>query len=124
MATPQHAKHEKRTYLGKSLLILGFLALAADLAVLAQPLDHLAARLSDGLLPLVPTIGLSFADALRAIAFHQVDYFSLVSRILVLFTATLAVVVGTALLRSPSARPSHSDLFQASSFRERETNNG
>ena len=124
MATPQHAKHESSTYLGKSLLVLGFLALAADLAVLAQPLDRLAAKLSDGLFSLVPTIGLSFADALRAVAFHQIDYFSLVSRILVLFTATLAVVVGAALLRSPSARSAHSDLLQAPSFREREANNG
>ena len=124
MATQQHAGREKRTYWGKSLVILGSIALVADAAIVVQPIEHLAGKLSDGLISLVPTIGLSFASAVRAVAFHQVDYFSLVCRILVLFTATVAVVVGSALLRSPSARSTQADLLHASGFREQETDNG
>jgi hypothetical protein len=119
MATRQHAGHSQKTLWGKLLVIFGSIALVADSSFLAQPFERLAERLSNGLFSLLPTIGLSFADAVRAVALHQVDYFSLISRILVLFTATVALVVGSALLRSP--RRADSDFLQGSSFRERET---
>src|ERR1700722_11511460 len=111
MATRQHASYKKRGFWGKALVILGSIALVADLAFLAQPLERLAEKLGEGLFGLLPSIGLSFVHAVRAFAFHQIDYFSLISRILVLFTATVALVVGSALLRSPSARSRRTDLL-------------
>jgi hypothetical protein len=124
MATAQDAGYEQRGYLGRILIILGSLALLSDLAFLAQPLERLVVRLREGLFALVPSLGLSFLSAARAIAFHQLDYFSLISRILVLFTAMVAVIVGVVLLRPPSTRSKHQDHLRASAFHERETENG
>ena len=106
------------------MIMLGSIALIADLAVLAQPIGRLAEKLNEGLFGLLPTVGLSFLHAARAIAFHQIDYFSLVVRILVLFTATVAVIVGTVLLQSPSARAVNGDGLQEYLSSERETRNG
>jgi hypothetical protein len=103
---------------------LGFVTLVADLEVLAQPLLRLAEGLHEGVFGLIPSLGLSFLNAAGAIAFHQVDYFSLISRILVLFTAAVAIVVGLALLRSQSEYPAGANRMSASTFREREINNG
>jgi hypothetical protein len=52
---------------------------------------------------LVPALGLSFLNTAREIALHQFDYFSLVSRILVLFTALVAIVIGAVVLSTRSA---------------------
>ena len=120
MATPQHARYEQRGYLGRILITLGSVAMLCDLAFLAQPLERLVERLRDGLFALVPSLGLSFLSAARAIAFHQLDYFSLISRILVLFTAMVAVIVGIVLLRPPSTRSTHQEHLRASAFDERE----
>jgi hypothetical protein len=100
MARRQLATQEKRRYMGRILVSLGFAGLIADLAFLAQPLERLAQKLSEGLLSLIPTLGLSVLNAARAIAFHQIDYFSLISRILVLFLALVALVTGTVLWNS------------------------
>jgi hypothetical protein len=98
--------------------------LVADLEVLAQPLARLAERLHEGVFGLLPSLGLSFLNAAGAFAFHQIDYFSLIPRILVLFTAVVAVVVGLALLRSQSEYPAGANRMSESTFREREINNG
>lgn len=86
--------------MGRILVSLGFAGLMADIAFLAQPLARLAQKLAEGLFSIVPALGLSVLNAARAIAFHQIDYFSLVSRILVLFLALVAVVAGTVLWNS------------------------
>jgi hypothetical protein len=119
MAKRQQVGNSQRNLWGKLLVITGSIALVADSSFLAQPFERLAEKLREGLFSLLPSIGLSFADAVRAVALHQVDYLSLISRILVLFTAMVALFVGSALLRSP--RRADSDLLQGSSFRERET---
>jgi hypothetical protein len=123
MAIPQHTGYEQRGYLGRILITLGSVAMLSDLAFLAQPLERMLERLREGLFAMVPSLGLSFLTAARAIAFHQLDYFSLISRILVLFTALVAVIVGIVLLRPPSKRSTHQDL-RASAFHPRETDNG
>jgi hypothetical protein len=124
MATPKHAGYEQRGYLGRILIILGSLAVLSDLAFLAQPLERLVERLHEGLFALVPSLGLSFLSAARAIAFHQLDYLSLISRILVLFTAIVAVIVGIVLLRPAYTRSTHQDHLRASAFHEQEPDNG
>jgi predicted tellurium resistance membrane protein TerC len=124
MATQQHAGNRQKGYWGRFLVMLGSVALIADLAFLAQPFERLAEKLSEGLFSVLPTVGLSFVHAARAFAFHQIDYFSLISRILVLFTAMVALVVGSALWKSTPAQPAHPDILQPSSFREQETDNG
>jgi hypothetical protein len=100
MAGRYLATQEKRRFMGRILVSLGFAGLIADLAFLAQPLERLAQKLSEGLFSVVPALGLSVLNAARAIAFHQIDYFSLISRILVLFLALVAVVTGTVLWNS------------------------
>jgi hypothetical protein len=123
MATPQHVANERKSYLGTILVALGLVALVADLEVLAQPLARLAERLHEGV-TLLPSLGLSFLNAASALALHQIDYFSLVTRILVLFTAAVAVVVGLALLRSRTADPTGANRMPRSTFGERESHNG
>jgi hypothetical protein len=124
MATPLHPEHGRKGYLGTILVTLGSVALVADLEVLAQPLARLAEKLHEGVFGLLPSLGLSFLNAAGAFAFHQIDYFSLISRILVLFTAAVAVVVGLVLLRSQSEYPTRANRMSASTFRKREIDNG
>ena len=124
METRQQPESTRRGLLAKIMVMLGSAALIADLAFLAQPIDRLAEKLNEGLFSLLPTVGLSFLHAARAIAFHQVDYFSLVTRILVLFTAMVAVIVGVTLLQSNAAHAPHGDPLRASAFSERGTHNG
>jgi uncharacterized iron-regulated membrane protein len=100
MVGRQYAAHDKGRYVGKILVAVGFAGLIADLAFLAQPLERLVQRLGEGFFSIVAALGLSFLNAARAIALHQIDYFSLVSRILVLFLALVAVVTGTVLWNS------------------------
>jgi hypothetical protein len=106
------------------MVMLGSIALLADLSFLVRPIERLAQSVSEGLFAFLPSLGLSFLHAARAIAFHQIDYFSLVARILVLFTAMVAVIVGTALLQSASARAANGDDLQEYLSSERETRNG
>ncbi len=68
MAPQQHAGYKKRGLMGRILVTLGSAALLADLSFLVQPLERLAARLSEGFFGLVPALGLSFLNAARAIA--------------------------------------------------------
>ena len=124
MAPQGHAGNEKRGYMGKILVALGSVALLGDLAFLVQPLERLAQKLGEGFFGFVPALGLSFLNAARAIALHQIDYFSLISRILVLFSAMVAVIAGIALLRSRSARAAGANPSHTSVFREGEIDNG
>ena len=80
---------------GRGLMILGVCVILTDLAFLAHPFMHLLAAAKAGLYGIVPAIGLSILQTARAIAFHHVDYFSLVGRILLLFSAAVAVVLGS-----------------------------
>jgi hypothetical protein len=121
MAKRQLAGGKQRGFWGGILVALGSGALLADLTSLALPFERLVEILRQGLLGIVPALGLSVLNAARAIAFHQIDYFSLISRILVLFSAMVAVVVGTVLLRSRSARTMGESHLGISTFHERET---
>jgi len=124
METRQHSENARQSLLGRILVILVSMAVIADLSFLVQPIERLAGRLGDGLFALLPSVGLSFLHAASAIVFHQVDYFSLVARILVLFTAMVAVIVGTALLQSASARAANLNALHQNLSSERETRNG
>ena len=124
METRPQSENTRRGLLGRIMVILGSMALLADLSFLARPIERLAEKLNEGLFGLLPTVGLSFLHAAKAIAFHQVDYFSLVARILVLFTSMVAVIVGISLLKSPSARAVNGDLLKEYLASERETRNG
>ncbi len=124
METRQQSESTRRRLVGRILVILGSMALIADLSFLAQPIERLAEKLSDGLFALLPSVGLSFLHAASAIVFHQVDYFSLVARILVLFTAMVAVIVGIVLLQSASARAANLNALHQNLSSGRETRNG
>jgi hypothetical protein len=124
MAPQQHAGYKKRGFMGRILVTLGSVALLADLSFLVQPFERLAARFSEGFFGLVPTLGLTFLNTARAVAFHQIDYFPLVSRILVLFSAMVAVIVGVALQRLRSERAAGTNPSHTSAFHEGETDNG
>ncbi len=124
MDTRQQSEHTRRSLLGKIMVAIGSIALLADLSVLVRPIERLVQSVSEGLFALLPSVGLSVLHAASAIAFHQVDYFSLVTRILVLFTAMVAVIVGVTLLHSTAATALHGNPLRASAFNERETHNG
>jgi hypothetical protein len=124
MDTRLQSENTRQGILGRIMVALGSIALLADLSFLVRPIERLAQSVSQGLFGLLPSLGLSFLHAASAIAFHQIDYFSLIARILVLFTAMVAVIVGIALLQSPSARAANGDLLQEYLSSERETRNG
>jgi hypothetical protein len=124
METRQQSERTRRRLLGRILVILGSIALIADLSFLAQPIERIAEKLSNGLFALLPSVGLSFLHAASAIVFHQADYFSLVARILVLFTAMVAVIVGSVLLQSASARAANLNALHQNLSSGRETRNG
>jgi len=113
-------------YLAKGLVAAGLLVLLADLSLFARPLAALAASLKESTLGVLPTLGMCLLNATQAIAFHQVDYFSLISRILVLFTAMVALIAGLALLR-PSASRARIQTFElllSNEVEKREMSNG
>ena len=124
METRLQSENTRRSLLGRIMVALGSIALLADLSFLVRPIERLAQSVSQGLFAFLPSLGLSFLHAASAIAFHQIDYFSLVARILVLFTAMVAVIIGIALLQSPSARAANGDALQEYLSSERETRNG
>ena len=94
MAKGRASDRKHRGYWSTGLLVLGLAALLADLAFLAAPLAHVAQNSTHGMFGLLPSVGLSLLQATRSIALHQVDYFSLVARILVLFLSLVALVTG------------------------------
>ena len=115
---------KQRGYWGKVLVVLGLVALGTDLSFLLQPLGMVAERSREGLLGLVPTLGMCILNATHAIAFHQIDFISLISRILVLFSAMVAVIAGTALLRPKSKRVQIIELMLSPEREGREITTG
>lgn len=121
MASLQAAGNRQGSRWGGLLATIGLAALIADLAFLATPVSRLIERAHNGVIGVVPSIGMSFLSAARAIAFHEVDYFSLVARILVLFSAMVAVIVGLVLTRRQSTRTLSSRQMRGQVSRERES---
>lgn len=105
----QPAAYKARCYMGRALLAVGLVALAADLAFLTPSFEHLIESWRQGLLGLVPMLGLSLLNAARAIALQQIDYFSLVSHILVLCSAFVLMVIGVVILSAQPTPPAASD---------------
>lgn len=100
MAKERTADYKQDEFIGKALVILGMVTLSADLTFLVRPVLSLIGRLQDGVLGVLPTLGGAILNVTQAIAFHEVNYVSVVWRILVLFVALVAVVVGAARLHA------------------------
>ncbi|HKV25607.1 MAG TPA: hypothetical protein VJN93_13520 [Candidatus Acidoferrum sp.] len=98
----------RKNLFSKILMTAGLLALMLDLSFLLSPLSQLFASAHSSLIGFVPALGMSFLSAARSIFFHQLDYFSLVSRILVLFCAMVAIISSLVRLLSSSANDSPS----------------
>ena len=107
MSKERTVKEGQMDYIGQALVALGFTALLADLSILVQPLGWLIGKLSHGVLGAIPALGGAILNATQAIAFHEFNYVSLVWRILVLFIALVAVVVGVARLHARRSRMMH-----------------
>lgn len=120
MARAQETRKGRKSQWGGILTTLGVLALIADLAFLVVPFTRIAEKAGSGLVGVIPTLGMSILHAARAIAFHQVDYFSLIARILVLFVAMVAVIVGLVLWRTRSGHEMASNQVPLSSLGEQE----
>lgn len=104
MAKVRNSRFQPDEFLGKALVILGMVTLSADLTFLVQPLASLIGRLQDGVLGVLPTLGGAILNVTQAIAFHEINYLSLVSRTLILFIALAAVVIGVARLHARRAQ--------------------
>jgi hypothetical protein len=106
-------------------MTLGLVVALADLWLLVKPLFDLASTIHQGVLGVLPSLGMCLLNATNAVAFHQIDYVWLISHILVLCCAMTALLVGTGLLRRMAARPLIFDLALSPEFEGRETiNNG
>jgi hypothetical protein len=125
MARAKLTKRGQRVYLGKILMILGLAAAFTDLWLLLKPLFDLASSIHQGVLGLLPSLGMCLLNATNAIVFHQIGYGWLISHMLVLCSAMAALVMGTGLLRRTAARPLIFELALSPEFEGRETiNNG
>jgi len=105
MANRKPNTNKQRGHVSTLLLTAGSIALVADLSFIAQPLTALLGRSKEGLLGVLPQLGMCLLNATHAIAFHQIAYIPLISRILVLFCAMVGLIAGVALRRPKSARP-------------------
>jgi|SRR5579859_2973774 len=104
MAKQRTAEQGQMDYIGQGLVALGLTALLADVSFLVQPLASLIGRLKDGIFEALPTLGGAILNVTQAIAFHEVNYVTVVWRILVLFVALVAVIVGVARLHARRSR--------------------
>lgn len=124
MAAQQAGGFKRRGFLGKLLVSLGIAILLADSAFLAGPVAELSDKMKNGLFVVLPAVGLSILHAARAVAFHQIDYFSLASRILVLFCAMGSLIVGLVVLSLNSTRSATTLPLPGSPSAQEETDNG
>jgi hypothetical protein len=125
MARAKLNGRKQRVYLGRMLAIVGFAMAFTDLWLLVKPLLELASSIHQGAWGLLPSLGMCLLNATNAIAFHQIGYGWLISHMLVLCCAMVAVVMGTRLLRRKTARPLIFELALSPEFEGRETiNNG
>lgn len=114
-----------RTYWGQGLAAIGLAVLLMDVFALAHPLWDLAAQLRQGLLGVIPAVGMCILNATNALAFHRVDYFWFAGHLLVLSCAMAGLIAGIALLRPRAKRTFVFELALAPEFHDRETiNNG
>jgi hypothetical protein len=113
MAANKPAANTERRYIAKALIILGLAFLLADLAFLAPSFEPLLDSASHGLSSLIPTVGLSILQAARVILLQQIDYVSIISRILVLFSALALMVIGGILWdrRSTEVAPRDAQIY-------------
>jgi hypothetical protein len=125
MAKAKLNGRKQRLYWGRTLTTLGLAAGLTDLWLLAKPLFDLAARIHQGFLGLLPSLGMCVLNATNAIVLHQIDYIWFISHILVLCCAMTALLLGTTLLRRRAPRPVIIELTLSSEWEGRETiNNG
>lgn len=117
MAKWQSIESIQRGYLGCAMVAFGLTALTAQVSAFVPSVLHILQSARQGVLSLVSAISLSLLEPVRVLLFHQADYFSLISlisRILLLFSALAATVIGGVLLtaRAAAATPDsdHSSL--------------
>jgi len=121
----RQSTNKQKGYLATGLVAAGFIALLAQVFLLARPALALVTTLKSGL-GVLPALGMCLLNATQAIAFHQVDYSALISQILVLCTAMVTIIVGLAQLRPNAARPRIQtfELLLSSELEKREMSNG
>lgn len=124
MAILRASNYKQTGYVGRFLVALGLVALAVDLSFLLQPFGIVVSRLNEGLLGVLPTLGMCLLNATHALAFHQVNYLSLVSWVLVSCCAMASIIAGFALLWPKSKRVQIIELMLSPEFEEREITNG
>lgn len=83
-------------------MALGLAVLLVSMGTLGLQIEGLMERSGVQSLGFLPALGLAFLHTTQALAFGQSGVFFVVARLLVLFSALAAVVVGLALRR---ARP-------------------
>ena len=93
-----------KTYWGSALLVAGLLALLLNVAPAVACTVHLFASFKNGMSALFSSVGLSLLHAVGSVALGQVDYATIFARILVSFSAMVAIILGIALMRSRSSK--------------------
>lgn len=124
MATRRASGYKQKGYVGRFLVALGLIALTVDLSILLQPFGILVFRLNEGLLGVIPTLGMRVLNATHALAFHQVNYISLAAWVLVSCCAMASIIAGFALLWPKAKRVQIIELMLSPELEEREITNG
>jgi hypothetical protein len=115
----------KKALWGRGLAAVALMVLLVEIFTLARPLWGLAKQLHQGLLGVIPAVGMCLLNATNALAFHRVDNFWLAAHLLVLSCAMTGLIAGIGLLRPKAKRTLLFELALAPEFHDRETiNNG
>ena len=118
MTTGPLTLQKHKTYFGGGLVLAGLLALQANLGFWGAPLATLIEGSKNGLAGVLSLSGFYLLHAAGNIVLGQVDYFSLASRILLLFCAMVALILGMVLMYSASLGRGSNSLSSSSLTRE------
>lgn len=116
---PAATTKSRKGYWGAALLAAGLLALLLNLASGATSFMRLLASFNNGASGLLSSVGLSLLHAVGSVALGQVDYATLLARILVSFSAMVAIILGIALLRSRSTKNAKANPLPSSARNDR-----
>jgi hypothetical protein len=117
---PAATTKSQKGYWGAALLAAGLLPLLFNLVSIAALLAHLFAGFRSGLIAPLTSLGLALIDAVGSVALGQMDYACVFARILVLFSAMVAIILGIALLRSRASKNAPADPLSSPLGSDRE----
>ena len=118
MASSQVSNRSLKPIVGKVLLAAGLVFLLVFVGSLALQFESLFRIQEANTLGLGATMGMALFRTLQAVAFEHSLLFSVLTKILVSFSAFVVAMAGAALLRSQSAQPTKATQSSSAGYFE------